>query len=290
MSFPPPPNDAPPPGSGGGFGPPQGFGPPPPPGGGYGQQPPAQGGYGGYGGYGPPGPGAPGGYGSPPPPGPGGPGGYGPYPPPPPKRGKGARIAGVVVGLVLLAALVIGGIVWLGSGYDDQGSQARGTAPAGGAAPSPAAGSGGGSGGSSGDTSPGAGISDDPSDPSPSAAYTPYVKLSPGTCFDSPGLDADINLVTRISCHSPHDGEVIADERLTGTLTDETAVQTKALALCKPDAERRLKSFADDGKMYYNYALYPNLTTYEIKGENTVSCALTLSNHQGGALMDAPLP
>ncbi len=302
MSLPPPPNDAPPPGSGGGFGPPQGFGPPPAPGdGGYGQQPPAPGG---YGGYGPP---APGGYGPAglggPPAGPGGydqggygqqgygqpgfgqPGGYGPYPPPPPPGGgKGPKIAAAVVGAVVVVAIVIGGIVWLGSGHD-HGTQAKGGTDR------PVATSSDGPDGSGGDQTPtaGASIPGGPDDPTPSSHSMPYVKLKPGTCFDSPSLDSTVTAITTTSCDSPHDGQVISNESLTGTLLDEQELRTKALALCSPDAKKRLESIPDDGRTYYNYALYPDLTTYQSQGEDTVSCALTLSNSQDGTQLTAPL-
>lgn len=291
MSVPPPPNDAPPPGYGGGFGPPQSPGQPLPPGGaGYGQQPPAPGGYG-------PQPPASGGYGQPVaggPPGPGygygpqGPPGYGPdvyatYPPPPPRFSNGAKVAAFVAGAVVLMAIVGGAIVWLGSGYDDQGNDAgAGTSlpsrdpvvdPVGGGLPSFSA-------------SP-------PSVPTPTPsathAYMPYVKLSPGSCFDSPSLDSGVNVITKVSCDSPHDGEVISNESLSGVIGSEEQLQSKALALCAPDAKDRLKSIPDDGRTYYNYALYPDLTTYETQDEDTVSCALTLSNTKDGASLTGPL-
>ncbi len=281
MSFPPPPNDAPPPGQGGGFGPPQGFGPPPPPnGGGYGQQPPAPGG------YGPPppgGPAGPAGYGPTPPPGSYGPGGYGPYPPPPPPPGggKGPKVAAAVVGVVVVAAIVIGGIVWQGSGNHD--NESKGDTPASASASPDGA-------------LPGDDQSADPGesfgDPQASASSRsmPYVKLDAGTCFDSPSLDSTVTEITSTSCDSAHDGEVITNESLSGLVSSEDDLREKALALCAPDAKKRLESIPDDGRIYYNYALYPDMTTYQMEGEDTVSCALTLSNSQDGTQLTEPLP
>ncbi len=280
MSFPPPPNETPPPGSGGGFGPPQGFGPPPPPGnGGYGPQPPGPGGFGGYGPGAPGGPAGPGGYG------PGGPGGYPPYPPPPPPGpGKGPKVAGIVIGAVVVLAIVIGGIVWLGSSHSDNNSaQADGSPSA-----SPVPSDSGASGLPSQDPSDGSSL---PGVPMPSASqHLIYVKLSPGDCFNSPGLDSRVQQITKVSCTSVHDGEVIANETLSGTVTTEDDLKSKVLALCEPDAKKRLESIPRDGRTYYNYALYPDLATYQFQGEDTVSCSLTLSNSMDGKQLTAPLP
>ncbi len=258
MSFPPPSNDAPPPGSGGGFGPPQGFGPPPA-----------------RGQYGPPASQL-----------------RAPGPPQRPSGGRAARVAAVLVGAVLVLAIVIGGIVWLGSGYDSEGTGAK--SAEGGAAPSAttAEGAGGGSAGAGGGSPnlPGAAISGGPgADSSVAPADIPYVKLSPGTCFDSPGLDTAVNVVTKVPCDAPHDGEVISDEHLSGTLSSERQVQAQAIARCAPDARKRLKSLPRDGTRYYNYAFYPDLTTYETQGQDTVSCTLTVSDTPDGKQLSAPL-
>ncbi|MEU1627179.1 hypothetical protein ABZ746_18020 [Streptomyces sp. NPDC020096] len=287
MSFPPPPNDAPPPGSGGGFGPPQGFGPPPPPGnGGYGQAPPGPTGFGGYGPGTPGGPAGPGGYG------PGGPGGCGPYPPPPPGPnggGNGPKVAGIVIGAVVVLAVVIGGIVWLGSSHSDKNSAAQdngSASPSASSSPAPS------------DSATSDLPSENPSDgaslpgiPEPSASHhLTYVKLSPGDCFNSPSLDSHVQDITKVSCGSGHDGEVIANETLTGTISTEDDLKAKVLDLCEPDAKKRLESIPRDGQTYYNYALYPDLTTYQFQGENTVSCSLTLSNSMDGKQLTGPLP
>ncbi|MGO4429810.1 hypothetical protein AB4Z54_66465, partial [Streptomyces sp. MCAF7] len=83
---------------------------------------------------------------------------------------------------------------------------------------------------------------------------------------------------------------VVANETLTGDFSTEKAIQDKALSLCETDAKKRLKSIPNDGRMYYYYALYPALATYRIRGEDQVSCALTLSSGPGGKKLTKPLP
>uniref|UniRef100_UPI001ABF33A9 hypothetical protein n=1 Tax=Streptomyces rhizosphaericus TaxID=114699 RepID=UPI001ABF33A9 len=129
--------------------------------------------------------------------------------------------------------------------------------------------------------------------PPPSGApgdKVPYVVLDPGQCFDHPAMDSSVTKVEKRSCHGPHDGEVIANETLSGDFSTEKSIQTKALALCATDAKKRLKSVPNDGRMYYYYALYPALGTYSIQGEDQVSCALTLSAGRDGKKLSKPLP
>ncbi|WP_199185638.1 hypothetical protein [Streptomyces carminius] len=287
MSYPPPPNSAHNPGPGGGFGPPQGFGPPEqpgPPAGGYGYPGPPDG----YGYPGPPGgPGQPGGYG---PGGPGGPGG--PFPPPPGGGGggNGGKVAAIIIAAVVVAGLIVGGVLVSTSGDDGKGNEAK---PSG----SPSA---------SADTAdPSADPGSDPTAlpsldveiPSPSFSpntrpsdLVPYVVLEPGTCFDHPSLSSGVTEVEKRSCDKPHNGEVIANETLSGTFASETQLQAKVLELCKADAEKRLRKMPPDGRTYYYYAIYPALATYQIRGEDQISCSLTLSNKLDGPKLTAPLP
>ncbi|MET8010618.1 hypothetical protein ABZU86_14985 [Streptomyces sp. NPDC005271] len=118
----------------------------------------------------------------------------------------------------------------------------------------------------------------------------PYVVLKPGECFDHPAMDSSVTKVETRSCMSPHDGEVIANETLSGDFSSEKAIQTKALSLCGADAKKRLKSIPNDGRVYYYYALYPELGTYTVQGEDKVSCALTLSAGLDGAKLSKRLP
>jgi hypothetical protein len=267
MSFPPPPQpNQPQPGQGGdyGYGPPQGFGPPPPAqGGGYGYPdqgqggypPPGGGGYGGYGGYG------------------GGPGGY-PPPPPPPSGGNGGKIAAIVIGAVILVAVLVGGAVVILGGNDDNTSATSGSSTSPTATESSAEPS----------TRDTATASSDPTD-----SLVPYVVLAPGKCFDHPGLNSSVSVVTTRSCSTPHDGEVIANETLTGSFTTETELQAKVLKLCEKDANARLSKMQADGKTYYYYAIYPSLATYQIQNKDTISCAITLSNTVDGKQLTKPL-
>ena len=103
-------------------------------------------------------------------------------------------------------------------------------------------------------------------------------------------LSSAVTEVEERSCDGPHNGEVIANETLTGDYTTETALQQKVLSLCKADAEKRLKRIPADGKTYYYYAIYPSLATYKYQGEDQISCSLTLSNQLDGEKLTAPLP
>jgi hypothetical protein len=113
--------------------------------------------------------------------------------------------------------------------------------------------------------------------------------LKPGKCFDHPGLNSSVTAVTTRSCSAPHDGEVIANETLTGSFTTEAELQKKVLSLCEKDAKARLAKIPADGKTYYYYAIYPSLTTYTIQNKDTISCSLTLSNKVDGKQLTKPL-
>jgi hypothetical protein len=314
MGFPPPPPDGPPPPpeQSGGFGPPQGFGPPPPPqgDGGYGQpaqpaQPygyPQQGGqpaqpYGypqqapGYGPPGQPGPPAP-------------PGGYGygdpqqgfGYPPPPPPPNHKKRNAWIAVGTVVVVGAIIGGVI-AASGGDDKKKNTADDKPTHSLSGLPS--------GLPTDTDlptpsftipsidPSLDLPTDlptdlPSDDSTDGdqKLVPYVVLSPGTCFDAPTLTPSVSEVTKRSCSSAHDAQVVANETLTGTFSSDSEIQSKALQLCTKDAEKHLPS---DGRTYYPYALFPKLVTFELQGKKTVTCSLTRNNGTSGTKLYSKL-
>ncbi|WUD75896.1 hypothetical protein OG937_31485 [Streptomyces sp. NBC_00510] len=262
MSFPPPsPPDDPRSGQGGGFGPPPGgFGPPQ-----YQPQPQPQ--------YQPqpmppyqnqpqfPGPAQQG-------------GGYG-YPPPPqpPRSGGGAKVAAMVIGAVVLIAVVVGGLAIALSGGEDDDKGATGSTSSSPTASAPA----------TEDTATAS------TEPDPSETFRKYVVLSPGQCFDDPGLDSGVTEVTTVSCNGPHDAEVIANETITGTFDTEAALKAKVLKLCEADAAKRLKDVKDNPGYYY-YALYPKLSGYQVQGKDTISCSLTLSNKLDGKKLTKPLP
>ncbi|MFF5721014.1 hypothetical protein [Streptomyces buecherae] len=281
MTFPPP-NDPHQPGNHGGFGPPQqGFGPPAQPGG-----PPHMGG--------PPMP-------------PGGqmpPGGYGAYPPPPPPPPRRNNTKTAVIAVVsVLAVAVVAGIVVAATGGDDSKDDKAKNKPTDGqpSASAPRVPSGMPSieipkpSGSPGQGAPVGGGTDTPSsEPSADASETPsdlvpYVVLSPGTCFDHPGLDTSVKKVEKRSCSGPHDGEVISNATLTGTFSTEKEIQTKALSLCESAAKSRMKTIPAT-KTYYYYALYPSQPTYSIRGQDQVSCSLTLSSTPDGPKLTEKLP
>jgi hypothetical protein len=193
-----------------------------------------------------------------------------------------------VVGAVLVAAVVVGGVVlWLGGDHEEDAPVQAAPSASSETTPEPEA---------EADTErpggrPSAEASRDAASPTSSPAeMVPYVVLDPGECFDHPALSSDVEVVEKRSCEKPHNGEVIANETLTGSFADEKALRKKVLGLCEADVQKRLKSIPKDGTMYYYYAIYPSLPTYEQRGADTISCALTLSNSVDGKKLSAPLP
>ncbi|MGK5446864.1 hypothetical protein ACSNOE_05260, partial [Streptomyces radiopugnans] len=89
-------------------------------------------------------------------------------------------------------------------------------------------------------------------------------------------------------CDGPHDGEVIANQTITGDFDTQAELQKEVMSLCKADVEKRLARMPQD-RTYYYYAIYPTLLTYN-RGEDQVTCSLTLSNEVDGPELDAPLP
>ncbi|MFE7121104.1 hypothetical protein ACFU99_37315, partial [Streptomyces sp. NPDC057654] len=240
--------------------------------------------------------------------------GYGqqfPAAPPPPPRGKGGKIAAIVVAAVLVAGLTVAGVV-LTSGDGGKSNKAAGSGPSASSSSSPTATPSGSSGSSGSDGAEGPGVGaplegapgrgEDGSRPSdsdpgsgsgtgnsPADGQVRYVRLKPGECFDHPGLDSAVKQIEVRSCDSPHDGEVITNETLTGTFSTDKELQTKALSLCKADAVKRMQSIGADGRTYYYYALFPSQTTYAQQGRNQVSCSLTLSDKPGGKKLSEAL-
>ncbi|GGX95484.1 hypothetical protein GCM10010324_46910 [Streptomyces hiroshimensis] len=205
-----------------------------------------------------------------------------PPPPPPPSGGNGAKVAAIVIGCVLVVGLIVGGIMLTaGDKKDDKPVAKPRTSSAPSAAPSAPA---------VDPSAPGT----DPSGPdpsssgSPSVSRVPYVVLKPGQCFDHPRMSIGITEVKTKPCSGPHDGEVIANETLTGKFDSELDIQTKAREMCKKDAQDRMRSITD-GKNYYSYVLYPTPVTYA-RGQDKITCSMTLSVSQGGQKMDKPLP
>ncbi|MFI1122030.1 hypothetical protein ACH4VS_12690 [Streptomyces hygroscopicus] len=235
-----------------------------------------------------------------------------PPPPPPPGTGR-SKVTAIVIAAVVAVAVVVGVIV-VGAKDDSGGKQTSADAgpsasasasdsplsspsdagpsasahPSGSEDPGQGAPLGGGGDTPDGDASESAGP--DASESGAPGDKVPYVVLDPGQCFDHPAMDSSVTKVEKRSCHSPHDGEVITNETLSGDFSSEEAIQSKALALCGADAKKRLKTIPNDGRMYYYYALYPALGTYTVQGEDQVSCALTLSAGRDGKKLSAPLP
>ncbi|MEK8170359.1 hypothetical protein NKH77_13890 [Streptomyces sp. M19] len=225
------------------------------------------------------------------------PGAFGPYGRrrPAARRPRGPRIAVITAAVVVAASLVVGGIVLAtGDDGDDEASGKR-DRPA-----------------SSGSRTPSASNSPparrtrararrSAAATGRTAAPTLAIRLGlavrrgavrrpqAGPVLRPPGLDSSVSQVETRSCASAHDGEVITNETLTGDFDSEQAIQSKALQMCETDAKERMKTIPNDGKVYYYYALYPALATYDVQGEDQVSCALTLSSSQDGLKLKAPL-
>jgi len=124
---------------------------------------------------------------------------------------------------------------------------------------------------------------------SPHGTGTPYLVLRPGECFDTPGLDSSITTTVRRSCSVPHDGEVIANETITGSFATQSALRAKVLELCRADVEKHRSQVPNDAQYYY-YTIYPSLATYERSKKDTVSCSLTISKTIDGKKLTKPLP
>ncbi|NBM16296.1 hypothetical protein [Streptomyces sp. GC420] len=193
----------------------------------------------------------------------------------------------IIVGLVLVLGLAIGGLLIATGGDSDTKADDRPTAstrPS--ASPTDEA--------TDGATSEPSGTSDPFGDLSPSPGVSdelvPYVVLSPGECFDHPALSSDVDEVERKSCSSAHDAEAISNATLTGTYDSEADMQKKVLELCEAAATKRLKTLPADGTTYYTYAVYPTRATYEIQGQDQITCALTQSGSVDGKKMTKPLP
>lgn len=182
---------------------------------------------------------------------------------------------------MIVVAVLVGALVVLmgGDGDSDTSASSSSSTPASSATSS-----------ASGDSTATDDASDATAGSDPTDSVVPYVVLSPGKCFDHPGLNSSVKVVTTRSCSSAHDGEVIANETLTGSFTTETELQTKVLKLCEKDAKARLAKIPADGRTYYYYAIYPSLATYTIQNKHTISCSLTLSNKVDGKQLTKALP
>lgn len=125
------------------------------------------------------------------------------------------------------------------------------------------------------------------------ASPVPYARLEAGDCIDHPGLSGSVTEMERRSCGEPHDAEVIARQKLTGTFHSEQQLRQRALALCEPLSEERLARIPQDGRRYQTYAVHPSLDTYRQRSGMAVNCALTLAEDRrepADPKLTAPLP
>ncbi|MFF6772182.1 hypothetical protein ACFY8W_01295 [Streptomyces sp. NPDC012637] len=110
-----------------------------------------------------------------------------------------------------------------------------------------------------------------------------YDGLRVGDCFD---IDRDApGTVVRRTCGTPHDAELVARLRLTGTYADDGAVRDAAAALCREPL--RIKAVGQPlGTRWSTFVQYPYRTSY-LLGETTVACSLAAPT--GSARLTAPL-
>lgn len=211
---------------------------------------------------------------------------------PGPDGGDGTpRVAALFIGAVLVVGLGVAGLLVAGGDRSATADAARRAAPS--ASPEPATPSASPDGDAAGNASPGPGGGAGGASPGASGAPSaglPFVALDDGVCFDHPELDPAVREVVERPCTQPHDGEVIGSRRLTGDFSSDRELRKEALRLCGEDVRQRMRDIPEDGRQYYNYALYPSLPTYERQGEDRVSCALTLSDGPGGRKLTSALP
>ncbi|MFI6155571.1 hypothetical protein ACIBCA_23125 [Kitasatospora sp. NPDC051170] len=128
--------------------------------------------------------------------------------------------------------------------------------------------------------------------PTPTPAPTPtpkppYVFLPVGACFDHPQLSPVITKIEERPCTGDHDGEVIADLKLPDGLSGEVPIALAIRNGCY-DAQTAAMARQTDGKKYHERQFGPTGANYQA-GWRDYSCALTLSEKQGGPKIAAPL-
>ncbi|MFD5324853.1 hypothetical protein [Streptomyces sp. NPDC127092] len=117
----------------------------------------------------------------------------------------------------------------------------------------------------------------------PAPAPSPYDGLRVGDCF---GIERDApGTVVRRACDTPHDAELVARLRLTGTYADDGAVRDAAAALCR-EPLRTKAAEQPLGTRWSTFVQYPYRTSY-LLGQTTVACSLAAPT--GTARLTAPL-
>ncbi|MEU7517747.1 hypothetical protein AB0B13_37970 [Streptomyces sp. NPDC042898] len=107
-----------------------------------------------------------------------------------------------------------------------------------------------------------------------------FEALRVGECFD---IDrATPGTALRRDCDTPHDAELVARPRLTGTYADDQQVREAATELCR--APLRAKAALQPlGSRWTTFVQYPYRTSY-LLGSDTVACSLAVRSATGGKL------
>ncbi|MFB7590183.1 hypothetical protein [Streptomyces sp. NPDC056169] len=114
----------------------------------------------------------------------------------------------------------------------------------------------------------------------PSGRPVSFEALRVGECFD---IDrATPGTALRRDCDTPHDAELVARPRLTGTYADDQQVREAATELCR--APLRAKAALQPlGSRWTTFVQYPYRTSY-LLGSDTVACSLAARSATGGKL------
>lgn len=114
----------------------------------------------------------------------------------------------------------------------------------------------------------------------PPARPVSFEALRVGDCFDigraTPGT------ALRRDCDTPHDAELVARPRLTGTYADDQKVREAATELCR--APLRAKAALQPlGTRWTTFVQYPYRTSY-LLGSDAVACSLAAPSATGGKI------
>lgn len=114
----------------------------------------------------------------------------------------------------------------------------------------------------------------------PPATPVSFEALRVGDCFD---IDrATPGTALRRDCDTPHDAELVARPRLTGTYSDDQKVREAATELCR--APLRAKAALQPlGTRWTTFVQYPYRTSY-LLGSDAVACSLAAPSATGGQI------
>ncbi|MCX5395108.1 hypothetical protein [Streptomyces sp. NBC_00094] len=114
----------------------------------------------------------------------------------------------------------------------------------------------------------------------PPARPVSFEALRVGDCFD---IDRDTpGTALRRSCNTPHDAELVARPRLTGSYADDQRVREAATELCRVPL-RDKAALQPLGTRWTTFVQYPYRTSY-LLGSDTAACSLAARSASGDKL------